>query len=208
MLRTESEIVALESKRLVASGPIAETAPVFPSDVLQTEGAAPVPDEVPKPCSLTAKLWMWGFLVAFGVHDGEEAGYIIKQGGLEGFGVFQGTAASLTGILFELTLAWLFILLATRSGRPGWQVRLFAMLLSGWTLHGVQHIVEAIAGHGYDVGSATALPACVGYGVLALGVLYRERLLDRRWLTISVFGGGLIAVPFVALAHLYGSLLG
>lgn len=161
-----------------------------------------------QPCSFTTKLWMWGFLAAFLVHDGEEAGYIIKQGGLEGFGVFQGTAESLTGILFEMTLAWVFILLATRSGRPGWQVRLFAMLLSGWALHGVQHIVEAVAGHGYDVGAATALPACVVYGFLALCVLYREKLLDRRWLAWSVLGGGLIAVPFVALAHLYGSLLG
>jgi hypothetical protein len=188
---------------------------VWKGRVVTSTTAPPVPaptrtrePQAPPGLSVTTRLWMWGFIPAFLIHDGEEAGYIIKHGGLTEFGMWQTTAENLSGILFELTVGWLLILFATRAARPGWTMRVYAAFVAGWTLHGVMHLVEGVAGHGYVLGSVTALPCAVVYGALTLAVVYRDGLLERRWLLLALLPGSLTALALILAAHGYGSLIG
>ncbi|GAA2050284.1 hypothetical protein GCM10009839_65810 [Catenulispora yoronensis] len=156
----------------------------------------------------TTRLWMWGWILSFVIHDGEEALYIVRHNGFKEFGVFQTTSECLAGMIFELGLGWLAILAAARSARPGRTMTLFGLLIWGWTLHGVMHLVQAISGHGYTFGSVTAGPVVVAYGALMLRRLYREGLMERRWLPVAVLGGAALGMLLVYGAHQYGSLLG
>lgn len=109
---------------------------------------------------------------------------------------------------FELTVGWLAILIATRSARPGLPVRVFAVVLWAWTLHGVLHLVQAATGEGYSFGSVTALPAVVVYGCFALGRLYQDRLVERRWIVPTAVVAAITGVALVYAAHSWGSLMG
>jgi hypothetical protein len=169
-------------------------------------GIDPVP--VPSGLSTKTRLWMWGWLLSFLIHDGEEALYIVRHDGFKEFGTFQTTAQCLAGILFELMVGWLAILAATRAAQAGRAMTLFGVLIWGWMLHGVMHLVQAVSGHGYTFGSVTAGPVVVAYSALMLARLYRERLMDRRWLPAAVMGGAVLGGLLVYGAHQYGSLLG
>lgn len=158
--------------------------------------------------SATTRLWMWGWVLSFLIHDGEEALSIVRHGGFKEFGVFQTTAQCLAGILFELMVGALAILAAVRSARAGWTMTLFGLLMWGWTLHGVMHLVQAVSERGYTFGSVTAGPVVVAYGTLMLSRLYRERLMDRRWLPMAVLGGAVLGGLLIYGAHQYGSLFG
>ncbi|NUP47097.1 MAG: HXXEE domain-containing protein [Catenulispora sp.] len=162
----------------------------------------------PPALSTPTRLWMWGWILSFLIHDGEEALYIVRNGGLKEFGVFQTTAQCLAGILFELMLGTLAVLAATRPTRAPWAMPLFGLLMWGWTLHGVMHLGQAISGHGYTFGSVTAGPVVVAYGALMLIRLYRDRLMSLRQLPLAVLGGAVLGALFVYSAHQYGSILG
>jgi hypothetical protein len=151
---------------------------------------------------------MWGWILSFLIHDGEEVLSITRHGGFKEFGTFQTTTQCLTGMLFELTLGCLALLAAARSARPSRPMTLFGLLIWGWTLHGVMHLVQAVSGHGYTFGSATAGPIVVAYGALTLTRLYREHLMNRRWLPLAVPTGAILGTLLVYSAHQYGSLLG
>jgi len=154
------------------------------------------------------RLWMWGWIPSFLIHDGEEALYIVRHGGLKEFGVFQTTAQCLSGILFELMIGCLAVLAATRAARPGRAMTLFGFLMWGWTLHGVMHLAEAASTHDYAFGSVTAAPIVVTYGALMLARLYREHLLDRRRLPLAILGGAILGGLLIYTAHQWGSLFG
>lgn len=168
------------------------------------------PPGAPEPArmSTAARLWAWGWIPSFLIHDGEEAVYIVRHGGLKEFGVFQTTTQCLGGMMFELMIGWLAIVAATRSARPGWTMRIFGALLFGWTLHGVVHLIDAVSGSAYAFGEVTAVPAVVAYGALALGRLYADGLLERRWLPATAIAGAVLGFVLVYGAHQYGSLLG
>lgn len=165
------------------------------------------PAGAPRLSPLT-RLWMWGWIPSFLIHDGEEALFIVRHGGFKEFGVFQTTSQCLTGIFFELMVGWLAVLAATRAARPGRAMALFGVLMWAWTLHGVVHLVEAVSGHGYTFGSVTAGPVVVAYGALMLARLYHEHLLDRRRLPLAILGGAALGELLIFTAHQYGTLLG
>lgn len=175
---------------------------------LPPQQASPSTPAAPPELSTPTRLWMWGWILSFVIHDGEEVLYIVRHGGFKEFGVFQTTTQCLAGILFELMLGWLVILAAARSARAGRAMTLFGLLIWGWTLHGVMHLAQAMSGHVYTFGSVTAGPAVVAYGSLMLIRLYRERLMDRRWLPVAVPSGAVLAGVLVYGAHQYASLLG
>jgi hypothetical protein len=154
------------------------------------------------------RLWVWGWILSFLIHDGEEALYIVRHGGFKEFGVFQTVSQNLIGMMFELAVGWLAILAATRSARPGWPVRVLAVLLWGWTLHGVLHLVQSATGAGYSFGSVTALPVVVVYGCVALGHLYRDRLMQWRWIVPTAVVGAITGFALIYAAHAWGSLIG
>src|SRR5262249_14434295 len=156
--------------------------------------------------SASTRRWMWGFLAAFAVHDGEEALVIIRHGGMRAYGHWESTSQSLAGILFEFALGWVLVLLATRTARPGWAVRALAILLGGWTLYGLVHLATGITGDGYTFGVVTALPAAVVYGLLTLWRMYADRLLTRAEILLAFGGGAVVAAPLILIAHLFGRL--
>ncbi|MFI5960272.1 HXXEE domain-containing protein [Cryptosporangium sp. NPDC051539] len=157
----------------------------------------------------SARWWIWGLLAAFVAHDGEEAIAIVRQHGLfmgddRILTVTQGLAA----ILFEFGLYWAAVVAAVWTARPGWAVRLFGLLLAGWTLHGVGHLGSAIAqGGGYGFGSLTAFPCCVVYGILAFWRLRADGLLSRRELLAVVVLGLPASAPLLLGAHGFAHLI-
>ena len=154
------------------------------------------------------RAWIWGFPLAFLVHDGEEALAILRAGELRSLGAPLSVTQGLAAIVFELALFWLAAVLAVWSGRPGWPMRVFGTLLAGYTLHGFVHLAAALALPGYVFGAITALPAVIVYGVLALYRMHADRMLTRRELATGVIASALLGGPFLYVVHAIGKVLG
>lgn len=157
--------------------------------------------------SPVTRRWMWGFLLAFLVHDGEEALSIIRSGGLQALGRWETPAQSLAGITLEFTLGWVLLLLAARSTRPNWTTWSFAVLIGGWTVHGLVHLGSGILVSGYTLGVVTAVPACVVYGAVTLQRMVADRLLTRRAVALCLIAGPPVAALLIVTAHMFGRLV-
>jgi hypothetical protein len=157
--------------------------------------------------SASTRWWIWGFLAAFAIHDGEEAWYAVQRGGYYAFGRWETAAQTLAGIVFEFTLLWIVVVIAARAARPGWAVRIFAIVLGGWFLHGFFHLASGVASGGYAFGVVTALPCCLAYGAFAYARLYADRLLGPGWIAVTLVAGGIVALPLIVAAHLFGRLV-
>jgi hypothetical protein len=158
--------------------------------------------------STSARWWIWGLPIAFIVHDGEEVIATLRDGELQSIGAPLTVSQALAGILFELALLWLVSVLAVWSGRPGWPMRIFAVALCGYTLHGVVHVVAGVVGTGYVFGATTALPAVVVYGCLALYRLHADKLLSRREILGALLVSAVLGGPFIYLVHVVGRVIG
>jgi hypothetical protein len=155
-----------------------------------------------------ARWWIWGLPISFLVHDGEEAIFIVNEGGLFRDGeLILTTSQALAAMGLELTGLSLLALAAARAARPGWAVRAFTVMLAAWTLHGLAHLASGVAADGYALGVVTAVPACLAYGVLALHRLLADGLIDQRWLIGALVGGAALAPPLLMLVHAFGRLV-
>ena len=154
-----------------------------------------------------ARRWMWGFLLAFLVHDGEEALSIIRSGGLQALGRWETPAQSLAGVTLELTLGWVLLLFAAHAARPNWATWSFAVLIGGWTVHGLVHLGSGILASGYTLGVVTAVPACVVYGAVTLQRMVADQLLSRRAGALCLIAGAPGAALLIVAAHLFGRLV-
>jgi hypothetical protein len=155
-----------------------------------------------------SRAWIWGFSLAFIVHDGEEVIATLRAGELKSFGAPLTISQGLAAILFELGLFWLISVLAVWSGRRGWPMRVFGLLLAGYTLHGFVHLAAALVSNGYVFGAITALPAVIVYGCLALYRLHADGLLTRREVAASFAASAVLGPPFLYLVHTIGRVIG
>lgn len=151
-----------------------------------------------------SRWWIWGFLAAFAVHDGEEVFAVWRGTGSTVFGHPETPLQSTAGIVLEGTLVWVLVLLSARAMRPGLPVRAFATVVAGWLLHGIGHLAAAVPASGYAFGAVTAMPCAVVYGAFCLRALRADGLLDRRWLLFAVLAGAPAAAPLVVLGHVWG----
>jgi hypothetical protein len=166
---------------------------------------APVPGA---PLSASARWWIWGLPIAFIVHDAEEVLVTVRAGELRSIGEPLTVSQALASIFFELALFWLVSVLAVWSARPGWRMRFFGLALAGYTLHGLVHLVGGLFGRGYVFGAATALPAVLTFGCLAMYRLWVDGLLSIKELLGCLAASAVLGGPFLMLVHQVGRAIG
>jgi hypothetical protein len=146
--------------------------------------------------------WFWLFPLLFAIHDAEEATFVWMKGSLHNSISYTtlNVPQTFVAISFELTIFMAAAAWAAEPGAPRLAIFIFAVLLGGYTAHGIVHLYLGWRAHKYTLGVATAMPLVV-FG----GLFIYSKLIETGKLSWTLAGASFVLGAFVMLPLILGA---
>ncbi len=166
-------------------------------------------------CRVSVRTLIWGFWVAFLIHDVEEVVTVeafarqhlaLLPKPLLGL-VPDSTAQFAASVAIVLVLWAVVCGLAASAPHPGWQMQLFAMGVAALLLNVLTHVGQAGVWRSYAPGVFGAVLVALPYGLYAVYRLRAERLVTAKDLAWAFGLAAVLTVPLIVGVLALGKLL-